>query len=146
MLKEKQTNLTGELLQQLHQFQAIYELTVSLATLCAGDMPDQAELDKLLQNRQDMINRAVNGQKIMYSLLEDAAHCATPGVIRDILFEIRSLLEKTAFLDEAARKDLEIKRDVMKQGLLQLQAGKKASLIYAGMSQPEGFFVDTRKH
>lgn len=146
MLKEKQTNLTGELLQQLHLFQAIYELTVSLAILCAGDVPDQAELDRLLQDRQEIISQAVTGQKIMHNLTEDVAGCTTPGVVRDILFEIRSLLEKTAFLDEAARKDLENKRDSMKQGLLQLQTGKKASLVYSGTSQTEGFFVDTRKH
>ena len=147
MKSEYENRLLTELLRQLQLFQHIYQATASLVAVCAGDQPDQAELDRLLSARQQLMNETIDSQcKMQEITLETQADLSTP-IIQNVLLEIRSVLQKTAFLDEAARKGLAGKRDRVKHDLVRLQKGKKAGAAYTvPVLQSEGFFIDSRKN
>lgn len=139
--------LAGKLTRQLDLFREIYQATVSLAVICSSDPIDQEELDLLLARRQEMIEATMESQRACNTLAQQAGIKVETTFMRDILFEIRSVLEKTAFLDQAARNDLQKKRDQLKNQLQQVQTGKKAGAAYRAVTyQEEGTFLDSKKN
>ncbi|MCW3488762.1 hypothetical protein [Dethiobacter alkaliphilus] len=147
MKAERKTPVTTELLHQLKLFEEIYRNTASLAALCAGEEPDQQQVDALLVKRQKMIEQTSRSQKVLQELgKEKNAGLDTP-MARDILFEIRSVLEKTAFLDEKARNSLKARSNDVRNELFKLQKGRKVGKAYtATPRQSEGFFIDSQKN
>lgn len=143
----KITELKEELILQLELFQEIYKETELLATICSNETPDQNELDRILLVRQKLINQTSDSQKKLQTFLAGAQACYDLPDIKNILLEIRSVLEKTALLDEGARKVLEQKQNVLKNQLFRIQNSKKAEKVYhAPVKQNEGYFIDSRKN
>lgn len=137
--------LKTKLMRQLQLFQEIYHVTLSLAALCADEMPDQYQLDDLLVKRQQLIDKSTEVQQLPVETCDeveiDTLH------VQAIQLEIYSVLEKSATLDKTVRTDLQRKRDIVKNELSRLQSGKKAGAAYANTApQSEGFFLDSRKN
>lgn len=143
MLPEKQSPLVAELRRQLNFLDEIYELTAALVVACNSEQ----QLALLLSQRQQLMSEATKSRLISQQLREVAPPVAESAVRQELLEAMGELLEKTAGLDRQLKQELELRRDRVKQELVQLQAGKAASKAYTTEApQEEGFFLDWRKN
>jgi hypothetical protein len=146
VINENERTLATQLFQQLQLFKEIYEVTVSLAAVCASEKLNQQELDLLLLTRQNLINQTADIQKQLQAFL-GAEKGDEPPEIRDLLTKMRFVLEKTAQLDDSARKDLTEKRNLFKNEVFRIQVSRQADKAYrAPVKQSEGFFIDSKKN
>lgn len=126
--------MQAEFRHQLQLYRDIYNTTVALADLCAGEAVDEGELDRLLAQRQALITQAARSQ-------------AESGCSEAAIFAVREWIEQIALFDELARQGLEAKRDQARDELVGLRARKKAGRAYtAAAPQTEGFFIDRKEN
>ncbi|EEG76546.1 hypothetical protein [Dethiobacter alkaliphilus] len=133
-----------ELSHQLQLFRVIYSVTEALADLCAQGIQDQKQIDKLLSKRQQIMDEITQFQQD--SVVTNDEGGLSPE-IKNLHYEMRSVLQKTAILNKKVTDYLQVSRDKVKKDILMFQAEKKAGVLYKKTSlQSEGFFIDSKKN